>query len=119
LSGESWTSRADADPFFTKAQAESLVAAYVGPNESRDPRASPLFGDPTGLPPVQLIAGDAETLLDDSVRYADGASAAGVDVRLDIWDGMPHVFLTSVGQLRAADEALSVVGAFLAEHLRQ
>jgi len=42
LSGESWTSRADAEFFFTKPQAESLVAAYVGPNESRDPRASPL-----------------------------------------------------------------------------
>jgi acetyl esterase/lipase len=116
LSGESWKSRADAEFFFTKPQAESLVAAYVGSNESRDPRASPLYGDLTGLAPVQIIVGDAETLLDDSVRYADRASAAGVDVRLDIWEGMPHGFLTSVGQLRAADEALTLVGAFLAEH---
>jgi monoterpene epsilon-lactone hydrolase len=118
LSGASWTSRADADFFFTKAQVESLVAAYVGPADVRDPLASPLCGTFTGLPPVQLIVGDAETLLDDSVRYAEQATAAGVDVRLDIWDGMPHGFLTSVRQLRAADDALSVVGTFLAERLR-
>jgi monoterpene epsilon-lactone hydrolase len=93
------------------------VAAYVGSDESRDPRASPLYGGLTGLPPVQIIVGDAETLLDDSVRYAERASAAGVDVRLDIWEGMPHDFLTSVRQRRAADEALTLVGAFLAEHL--
>jgi len=94
------------------------VAAYVGPNEARDPLASPLYGDLAGLPPVQLIVGDAEALLDDSVRYADRATAAGVDVRLDIWEAMPHGFLTSVGQLRAADDALTVVGTFLAECLR-
>ena len=76
-----------------------------------------MFGDLTGLPPVQLIVGDAETLLDDSVRYADRASAAGVDVRLEIWEGMPHGFLTSVRQLRAADDALTVVGRFLAERI--
>jgi monoterpene epsilon-lactone hydrolase len=116
LSGESWKSRADAEFFFTKPQAESLVAAYVRPNEARDPLASPLYGDLAGLPPVQVIVGDAEALLDDSVRYAERASAAGVDVRLDIWEGMPHGFLTSIGQLRAADEALTLVGAFLAEH---
>ena len=94
------------------------MAAYVGPNEARDPLASPLYGDLAGLPPVQLIVGDAEALLDDSVRYADRATAAGVDVRLDIWEAMPHGFLTSVGQLRAADDALTVVGTFLAECLR-
>jgi len=116
LSGESWKSRADAEFFFTKPQAESLVAAYVRSNEARDPLASPLYGDLAGLPPVRIIVGDAETLLDDSVRYAERASAAGVDVRLDIWEGMPHGFLTSVRQLRAADEALTLVGTFLAEH---
>jgi acetyl esterase/lipase len=42
--------------------AESLVAAYVGSNESRDLRASPLYGNLTGLPAVQIIVGDAETL---------------------------------------------------------
>jgi epsilon-lactone hydrolase len=118
LSGDSWNSRADAEFFFTKPQAESLVAAYIGPDQARDPLASPLYGDLAGLPPVQLIAGDAETLLDDSVRYTDRATAAAVDVRLDIWEGMPHGFLTSVRQLRAADDALTVVGTFLAERLR-
>lgn len=115
LSGESWTSRADAEFFFTRSQAEALVAAYVAPAEARDPRASPLYGDLTGLPPVEIIVGDAETLLDDSVRYAGRATAAGVDARLDIWEGMPHGFLTSVKQLRAADDALAVAGTFLAE----
>lgn len=118
LSGASWSTRADAEFFFTKAQAEAIVPAYVDSHTARDPLASPLFGDLTGLPPAQIIVGDAETLLDDSVRYADRARAAGGDVCLDIWEGMPHVFLTNVGRLRGADDALAMVGTFLTERLR-
>ena len=51
------------------------------------------------------------------MRYVERAAAAGVDARVDIWEGLPHVFPSSVGQLAAADRALDAIGAFLAERL--
>ena len=113
LSGKSWETRAEADPYFTKSQGVANVSAYVNAQDARDPLASPLYGDFADLPPVHIIVGDDETLLDDSTRFADRVTAAGANVRLDIWLGMPHVFLTSVGQLRAADEAFAALGDFL------
>jgi monoterpene epsilon-lactone hydrolase len=117
LSGASWETRAAADPYFTLAQAVSMVPLYLGNHDRKDPLASPLFGNLAGLPPIRVHVGDDETLLDDSRRYVERAVAAGVDARVDIWEGLPHVFHSSVGQLTAADRALDAIGAFLAERL--
>lgn len=117
LSGGSWETRAVADPYFTKAQGASMVPLYLGSHDPKDPLASPLFGNPAGLPPIRALVGDDEVLLDDSLRYVERAVAAGVDARSDVWEGLPHVFLSAVGQLEAADQALSEVGSFLAERL--
>ena len=117
LSGGSWETRAAADPYFTRAQAVSLVPLYLGHHDPQDPLASPLYGNLAGLPPIRVHVGDDEVLLDDSLRYVERAAAAGVDARVDIWEGLPHVFPSSVGQLAAADRALDAIGAFLAERL--
>ena len=117
LSGRSWESRAAADPYFTKPQAASMVPLYLGTHDPKDPLASPLFGNLAGLPPIRVHVGDDETLLDDSLRYVERAVAAGVDARVDIWEGLPHVFPSAVGQLEAADRAMNAIGSFLAERL--
>lgn len=52
-------------------------------------------------------------LLDDSRRYVERAIAAGVDAKLDIWMGMPQVFVSSVGNMYAANQALRAIGSFL------
>jgi acetyl esterase/lipase len=54
-------------------------------------------------------------LLDDSVRFVERATAAGVNARLDVWEGMVHGFVGSVGHLAASDAALRLIGEFLAE----
>lgn len=118
LSGESFSTRAEADPFFTKSQAEGLVRSYLGATDPKDPRASPLYGDLTGLPPIRVHVGGDEVLLDDSVRYVERAAAAGVDAKLDLWVGMPHGFVTSVG-FDAGKRALTASGAFLSERLER
>jgi epsilon-lactone hydrolase len=118
LSGESWASRADADPIFVKEQVQGLVDAYLAGHAPDDPVASPLFADLSGLPPVRFHVGDAEVLLDDSLRWAEKAAAAGVDVHVDIWDGMPHGFTGNVGQMESADGALAQIGAFLVERFK-
>src|ERR1700716_4270804 len=113
LTGESYETRAEADPYFTKSQAAGLVASYLGHADPNDPLASPLYGDLSGLPPIRVHVGDDEVLLDDSRRYVERAVAAGVDAELDVWMGMPHGFVTGIGQFDAAGGAIDAIGAFL------
>jgi monoterpene epsilon-lactone hydrolase len=113
LGGSSIQTRATADPYFTRSQIQALVRAYVGDSDPSDPLVSPLFGDLRGLPPIRVHVGDEEILLDDSLRYVARAVEAGVDAKLDVWLGMAHGFVGSVGSLSAADQALDAVGKFL------
>ena len=69
LTGESFDTRAEADPYFTKPQAAGLIRSYLGDTDPKNPLASPLYGDLTGLPPIRVHVGDDEVLLDDSRRY--------------------------------------------------
>jgi len=62
---------------------------------------------------VRIYVGDDEVLLDDSLRYAERAVAAGVEAKAEVWEGMAHGFVGSVGLLDAASEALGAIGAFL------
>ena len=113
LTGKSFETRAQADPYFVNSQAAGLVRSYLGENDPKNPLASPLYGDLAGLPPVRVHVGDDEVLLDDSRRYVERAVAAGVDAKLDIWMGMPHGFVGSVRNLHAANQALRAIGTFL------
>ena len=119
LSGESWSSRANADPLFLKPQVAALVDSYLVGHDSRDPIASPLYAELKGLVPLRVHVGDDEVLLDDSVRLVKQAVAAGVDARLDVWQGMVHGFLGSVGRLEASSIALNQIGAFLTERFAE
>jgi monoterpene epsilon-lactone hydrolase len=116
LSGATYDTRADADPFFTRPQVEALVHSYLGSADAKHRLASPLHSHLAGMPPVRIHVGDDEVLLDD--RYIGRAVAAGVDARLDVWLGMPHGFPGSIGRLKAAAQALDAVGAFLTDRLR-
>jgi epsilon-lactone hydrolase len=113
LTGESFATRAQADPYFTEPQAGGLVRSYLGDTDPRNPLASPLYGNLAGLPAIGVHVGDDEVLLDDSRRYVERAVAAGVDATLDIWMGMPHGFINGVGNLNAATQTLSAIGTFL------
>ncbi|MGH9588159.1 MAG: alpha/beta hydrolase fold domain-containing protein, partial [Acidobacteriaceae bacterium] len=115
LSGTSWTTRAAADPYFIQLQVAELVRSWLNGADPHDPAASPLRADLTGLPPIRVHVGDDEVLLDDSVRFVEKAVAAGVDARVDVWEGMVHGFPGAVGRLEAATESLNLIGKFLAE----
>jgi monoterpene epsilon-lactone hydrolase len=113
LSGQSWQSRATADPYFIRSQAAGLVEAYLAGTNPNDPMASPLYGNLAGMPPIRVQVGDDEVLLDDSRRYVERAIEAGVDAKLDVWEGMPHGFLGGIGNLDASAQALEAIGEFL------
>jgi acetyl esterase/lipase len=117
LSGASYETRADADPFFTRPQVAELVHCYLGSADAKDPLASPLYGRFSGVPSARIYVGDDEVLLDDSLRFVERAVAAGVDARVDVWMGMPHGFPGSIGRLKAAAQALDAIGGYLREVL--
>ena len=116
LTGDSIKKRANSDPLLTRDALEKAAKLYLGEQDPRDPRASPLYGDVTGLPPVLLHVGEEEILLDDSRRFAERISSVGGVAHLNVWQGMVHVFPSNI-HLRAAREALDDTGDFLRSHL--
>ena len=117
VTGESITTRADADPLITDAAMIKLMAAaYVGGGNAEDPLASPVYADYAGLPPLLLQVGDAEVLLDDTRRVTERARAAGVDVTEEVWDEMFHVWHAFAPMLPEGREAISRIGEFVKQH---
>lgn len=119
-SGDSFSSKAAADPALTAAAITTRVDDYlrgtgVGPD---DPKVSPLFADLHGLPPLLIQAGSHEVLLDDATRLARAAAAADVAVILDVTPGVPHVFQAFAALLDEGDAALARVARFVADRLR-
>jgi acetyl esterase/lipase len=112
LTGESMETRAKDDPMLTRDALNQAAQLYLGKEDRRDPRASPLYGEVAGLPPVMFHVGEDEILLDDSRRFANRIEAAGGDAQLHIWEGMTHVFPSNVA-LQAAKDALDEISAFL------
>ena len=103
------------DPLLTYEYLREGARMYLGGADSRSPLASPLFGDLSGLPPLLIQVGSDERLLDDARAYAERAAHAGTQVRLEVWQGMHHVFQVDVAHLRTSRVALDRAGAFLLE----
>jgi epsilon-lactone hydrolase len=111
-SGASMTERVDQDPFSTPALLRQLASDYLAGADPKTPLASPLFASLAGLPPLLVLVGTADLLLSDSERLAAAATEAGVDVTLEIGEGLPHVYPIMLGTPEAA-EATGQIGKFL------
>jgi acetyl esterase/lipase len=90
---------------------------YLAGADARDPYASPLYGDPTGLPPTLIQVSKDEVLLDDSRRLAAKYKAAGVPCELELWDGLPHVWQTLAMFIPEGKTAIKRIGDFIAKHV--
>ena len=97
----------------TKDGLERMAAGYLGGTDPREPLASPIYGDFSGLPPLLVIVGGHEGLLDDAINLARQAAVGGVDVTLRIWAGMQHVFPIYAGYLPEADAAIALIGSWI------
>jgi len=117
LSGDSHMTRAKADPCTPKGANETYIRYYVGEGDPLHPYASPLFGNLNGLPPMMIQVGNDETLLDDSVRFAEKAREAGVEVSLKVWKGMFHCFPLLAPRFEEATKALDEACQFIREKL--
>ena len=92
FSGESLRDNAGADVVLPASRAEEIARLYLRDAAADDPRASPLFADFTGAPPVWLTAGDTEILFDDTRRMAARLRAQGVAVTEEKVHDLPHVW---------------------------
>jgi acetyl esterase/lipase len=112
VSGETVKSHAGRAPFL---KPEDLVGnpQYVGDNDPASPSLSPLFADLSGLPPLLIQVGYDEILLSDSTRFAERARRAGVDVTLEVWEGMWHAWHSFAPFLPEARRAIERIGAFV------
>lgn len=108
--GASARENEDTDAFFTRRAVLIGARMVLGRASAKNPLASPIYGDLTGLPPLLVHVGADETLRDDSVRLVDSARAAGVAAEIEIWPGVPHAwpllpFLPEAAQSR--DKAIT------------
>jgi monoterpene epsilon-lactone hydrolase len=120
-----WTDLTCSSPSYQQLRAldqiiaqERLVEAglwYAGRRDPRDPMASPLFAELTGLPPMLIHAGGDEVMVDDSRRFVERAQAAGVAVEYKEWPGLWHVFHSASPEVPEAAQAMDEIGRFVAK----
>jgi epsilon-lactone hydrolase len=115
--GESMKTRAQADPVVQREALVGMAGAYLQGKDPRTPLAAPLYADLKGLPPLLIQVGDAETLLDDSNRLAARAKAAGVQVKLEVWPEMIHVWQLFASFLPEGQEAIDGINRFIGERI--
>ncbi len=115
--GESMSSKADADPMVGREGLLEMARLYLGEADPKTPTASPLHADLAGLPPLYVQVGTAETLLDDATRIAERARAAGVQIELEPFEDLVHVFQAFAPHVPESLEAIEKLGAFLKRQL--
>ncbi|MEW1914516.1 alpha/beta hydrolase [Kitasatospora sp. NPDC085895] len=116
--GATMTTKAGIDPFFTSEGMTHTGEMYLaGQDPHQELLAPAVLADLTGFPPLLLQVGTDELLLDDSVRLAQRARDAEVDVILDVTACVPHVFQSFTGLLDESDQALDRAALFLTQHL--
>lgn len=113
-SGSSYEDNYELDPMFGNTR-ESMIynGEYVGTNEPDNPYISPLFGSFEGLPDMLYQVGSLEMLLSDSVDAAKKAEEAGCDVKINVYEGMFHVFQMALDKLPESKQAWQEVKEFI------
>jgi epsilon-lactone hydrolase len=116
-SGATYVTRAAADPIVTRESVAMMAQAYAGGGDPKAPLVSPLYADLRGLPPLLVQVGSDEVLLDDALGLGERARAAGVDVTVEEWPAMIHVWHWFLPMLTEAERAIDTIGAFVRARL--
>ena len=112
-SGASYATKASADPIVTRDGVEAMAQAYVGTGDRKAALVSPLYADLKGLSPLLVQVGSDEVLLDDALGLGARARAAGVDVKVEEWPAMVHVWHWFLPMLDEAEKAIAGIGDFV------
>jgi acetyl esterase/lipase len=114
--GASVKTKAAKDPMVQEAHLRRYGKLYAGTTDLTHPLISPLRGDYRGIPPLLIQVGEAEIILDDSTRVAERAKQAGVQVDIEVWDEMVHVWHIFAKILPEAQQAIDKIGAYIIAH---
>ncbi len=106
------------DAMFKRETVAKGGARYSGTLDMKDPRVSPLYGDFKGLPPMLVFASRSELLFDDSARLVPKAKSAGVPMRLEARDGLPHVWPIFHALIPEARESIRIASEFVRDVTR-
>jgi acetyl esterase/lipase len=117
LAGPSMQTRAELDPLCSQASLQRAAHCYLAGADPTDPFVSPVYAELYGLPPLLIQVGDHEVLLSDSTRVAEQAQAQGVEVILEIYDELWHVFQSWAAALPEGRQAIERIGAFIRRQL--
>jgi monoterpene epsilon-lactone hydrolase len=117
FSGDSVHTRADRDPLLKLNDHDWMIKSFANGNPLTHPYISPLFANLHDLPPTLIQVGTEEILYDDSTRLEQKACQAGVDVTLEVWQGMWHVFQAFAPYVPESTQAIAKIGDFLCSHL--
>lgn len=104
------------EPLLSRQWIDKAARLYCGAESRSNPLVSPIHGDLSGLPPMLIQVGSEEILMNDSQRLAEAARRDGVDVTLDIFNSLWHVFQVHAGQLDRATAAVNEAGDFIRRH---
>lgn len=119
VAGKTMTTNAESDALVSPEVSAMMAGMYLGEATApTQPLANPLYADLSGMPPMFMSAGDAETLQDNAERIVANARGAGVDATLELQPGQQHVYPFMAGRSKEADETIANAGAWLAARLR-
>lgn len=113
VSGASVASNHGKDLWFTRKHLETWASYYVGRADGHSPYISPVFADLSGLPPLLLLVGENELLLDDALRVRDAASAKGTGATVLIGKGMQHDWPLTLPWLDESRQAWNAMHTFV------
>jgi acetyl esterase/lipase len=111
-SGDSFKKNQATDPVIDSTRSVKVANWYAGGTTLKHPLLSPLFADLRELPPLLIMAGGEELLLDDSIRLAQRAKKEGVRVQLEVSAGMVHVWPFYAEWIPEGQQALERIGRF-------
>jgi len=114
--GESMRTKVDVDPMVHPSSSTRYANMYIAGGNTKTPLASPLYASLKGLPPLLLLVGTSEVLLDDSTRFAKKATSEGVACELEVWDEMVHIWPFFAADIPEGRQAIDRMGAFIKQH---
>jgi len=116
VSGPSVDGNRRKDLWFSRKHLEIWASYYVGGADGRSPYVSPVFAELSQLPPLLLLVGEDEALLDDTLRVRDAAASVGTDVRVLIGKRMQHDWPLTLPWLDESRHAWIAIRRFVEEH---
>jgi epsilon-lactone hydrolase len=116
LSSGSMQSKAGVEAVLSPELLSFWNGLYAGEVALDDPRIDPRAVDLTAAPPLLVLVGSEEVLLDDARWLAEQARGAGVEVTLEVWEGLFHIWTAFAPLLPEADQGIGRLAEFVRRH---